>query len=96
MKKIFNTLKLTTYCYYVMTIGDIKKVFKFCVWMIKRINFLRVIVTISVVLIETMLLYGAYTGGSKIPIINLIFTAVLFLVIGIASINLLEGIEDEK
>jgi len=85
--------KQLAYAETILLYGDLKNAVRFCIWMLKRINFVKVIAIIAVILIEAILLYGIYISRHTLPILNILVGAVVFLVVGSLSITLLKEVK---
>ena len=89
MKTIYEIVKTES----ILLFGDLKKLIAFSIWMLKRINFIKTIAIIAVVLIESILLYGIYVSNNSVPIFNSLVGAVVFLIIGSLLITLLKEVK---
>ena len=76
----------------VLCVNDLKNFYNFSVWMLKRINFLKVFVITFVSIIEVLLMYGLYKGRHIVPMLNILVGMALIFIIGSISISLLNGL----
>ena len=84
--------KSPIYVFIVLCMNDLKNFYNFSIWMLKRINFLKVFVITFVSIIEVILMYGLYKGRHIVPIFNILVGMTLIFIIGSISISLLNGL----
>ena len=85
--------KSPIYVFIVLCVNDLKNFYNFSMWMLKGINFLKVIVITFVSIIETILLYALYQGRHIVPIFNILVGMVLIFIIASLSISLLNSLK---